>query len=92
VYAYDPGGGSLLSSLFAAPASGNPLEGETLLWARLGEEALIVYSLSIDPAGGFDLNRYARTLSDDGMVVKYQRRIEGREPVRIEGRLERTGE
>ena len=92
VYEYDPGGGSLLTSLFAAPATGNPLEGETLLWARLEEAALVLYSLSIDPDGGFDLNRYARTLSDDGMVVNYQRRIEGREPIRIEGRLERAGE
>lgn len=92
VYEYDPGGGSLLTSLFAAPATGNPLEGETLLWARLEETALIVYSLSIDPDGGFDLNRYARTLSEDGMVVSYQRRIDGREPVSIEGRLERAGE
>jgi len=92
VYEYDPGGGSLLTSLFAAPATGNPLEGETLLWARLEETALVVYSLSIDPDGGFDLNRYARTLSDGGMVVNYQRRIEGREPVSIEGRLERAGD
>ena len=91
VYEYDPGGGSLLTSLFEAPATGNPLEGETLLWARLEETALVVYSLSIDSHGGLDLNRYARTLSDDGMVVSYQRRIEGREPVRIEGRLERAG-
>jgi hypothetical protein len=68
------------------------LEGETLLWARLEETALVVYSLSIDPDGGFDLNRYARTLSDGGMVVNYQRRIEGREPVSIEGRLERAGD
>jgi hypothetical protein len=92
VYAYDPGGGSLLSSLFAAPESGNPLEGETLLWARLEEAALVVYSLSINPDGGMDLNRYARTLSDDGMVVEYRRRIEGREPIRIKGRLERAGD
>jgi len=92
LYEYDPGGGSLLTSLFAAPATGNPLEGETLLWARLEETALIVYSLSINPDGGFDLNRYARTLSDDGMVASYQRRIEGREPVSIEGRLERAGD
>ena len=91
VYEYDPGG-SLLTSLFAAPATGNPLEGETLLWARLSEASLVVYSLSIDSAGGLDLNRYARTLSDDGIVVDYRRRGEGREPVRIEGRLERAGE
>jgi hypothetical protein len=91
VYEYDPGGGSLLTSLFAAPATGNPVEGETLLWARLEETALVVYSLSIDSHGGLDLNRYARTLSDEGMVASYQRRIEGREPIRIEGRLERAG-
>jgi hypothetical protein len=92
VYEYDPGGGSLLTSLFAAPATGNPLDGETLLWARLEESALVVYSLSINADGGFDLNRYARTLNEGGMVVEYRRRIEGREPVRIEGRLERAGD
>jgi hypothetical protein len=91
VYEYDPGGGSLLTSLFAAPATGNPLEGETLLWARLEETALVVYSLSIGSHGGFDLNRYARTLSDDGMVASYRRRIEGSEPILIQGRLERAG-
>jgi hypothetical protein len=50
-----PGTGSLLSSLFADPAVGNPLEGDTLLWARLQDDALHVYSLAIDPGGGFAL-------------------------------------
>jgi hypothetical protein len=91
VYAFDPGGASLLSRLFADPATGNPLEGETLLWARLVGPTLTVYSLAIDSDGGFDLDRYARTLTDEGMTVGYTRRIENDLILTIEGRLEAAG-
>jgi hypothetical protein len=91
VYAFDPGGASLLSRLFADPATGNPLKGETLLWARLVGPTLTVYSLAIDRHGGFDLDRYARTLTDEGMTVRYTRRIENDLILTIEGRLEAAG-
>ena len=82
---------SLFSSLFADPATGNPLEGETLLWARLAGSTLTVYSLAIDAQGGFDLDRYARTLTDEGMAVRYTRRIENDVILTVEGRLEPAG-
>ncbi|HSA80381.1 MAG TPA: hypothetical protein VLE23_06130 [Geminicoccaceae bacterium] len=91
VYAFDPGGVSLLSRLFADPATGNPLTGETLLWARLVGPTLTVYSLAIDSHGGFDLERYARTLTDEGMTVRYTRRIENDLILTIEGRLGPAG-
>lgn len=91
VYAFDPGGASLLSRLFADPATGNPLEGETLLWARLVGPTLTVYSLAIGSDGGFDLDRYARTLTDQGMTVRYTRRIENDLTLTIEGRVEAAG-
>ena len=87
----NPADASLLSRLFADPATGNPLEGETLLWARLGGPTLIVYSLAIGSDGGFDLDRYARTLTDDGMTVRYTRRIENDLLLTVEGRLEAAG-
>lgn len=91
VFAFDPGTGSLLSSLFADPAVGNPLEGDTLLWARLGDDSLHVYSLAIDPGGGYVLERSTGQLTEDGMVTRYELRFENDRVVTVEGRLERAG-
>ncbi len=91
MFAFDPGGGGLLASLFADPATGNPLEGETLLWARVEGPTLIVYSLSINQKGGFNLERNARTVEHGAMTVRHSYRFENDRVVTIEGRLERVG-
>ena len=91
VFAFDPGTGSLLSSLFADPAVGNPLDGDTLLWARLEDGTLHVYSLAIDPGGGYALKRSTGQLTDDGMVTSYELRSQNDRAVTVEGRLERAG-
>jgi len=90
VYAFEPGQTSFFG-LFADPATGNPLEGETLLWARLAGSTLTVYSLAITLDGGFDLDRYARTLGDGGMDVHYTHRMENNRVVTIDGRLAPKG-
>jgi hypothetical protein len=92
VFAFDPGTGSLLSSLFADPAVGNPLKGDTLLWARLQDDTLHVYSLAIDPAGGFALGHSTGRLTDDGMVAKYELRSQNDWVATVQGRLERAGD
>lgn len=91
VYAFEPSGSSLLSRLFADPATGNPLAGETLLWARLAGDTLTVYSLAVDDRGGFELGRYARTLRDGGLDVQYTLRLENDRVVTVEGRAELGG-
>jgi hypothetical protein len=91
VFAFRPDHGSFFSRLFADPATANPLKGETLLWARLDGATLTVYSLAIDNRGGFDLNRYARTLTDGGMTVRYTHRIENDVILSVEGRVEKAG-
>jgi hypothetical protein len=92
VFAFDPGTRSLLSSLFADPAVGNPLQGDTLLWARLQDDTLHVYSLAIDQAGGFALEHSTGRLTDDGMVARYELRSQNDRIAIIQGRLERAGE
>jgi hypothetical protein len=92
VFAFEPGGGSLLSSLFADPAEGNPLEGDTLLWARLAEDALHVYSLAIDEQGGFVLEHSTGRLTPNGMEMRYLLRLENERIVTMEGHLERAGD
>ena len=90
VYAFEPGDTSFFG-LFADPATGNPLEGEMLLWARLAGKTLTVYNLAITLDGGFDLDRYARTLGEDGMQVHLTHRMENNRVVTIEGRLAPQG-
>ena len=92
VFAFDPGTGSLLSSLFADPTVGNPLQGDTLLWARLQDDTLHVYSLAIDPTGGFALEHSTGRLTDDGMEARYELRSQNDWVARVEGRLERAGD
>jgi hypothetical protein len=92
VYAFAPGSSSLFSRLFADPATGNPLEGESLLWARLAGTTLTVYSLAIDYHGGFELDRYARTLSDDGLEVHYTHRMQNDRLLTIDGRTVSAGD
>lgn len=92
VFAYEPAAGSLLSRLFADPAVGNPLEGDTLIWARLQDDTLHVYSLAIDDRGGFALEHASGQLTQDGMATRYVLRLENEQIVMVEGRLERAGD
>ena len=92
VYSYAPETGSLLSRMFAAPASGNPLAGETLLWARLDQETLSIYSLAVADDGGFELDLHRWTLEADALLLHFSRRTQTLEETVIEGRLQAAGE
>ena len=65
-------------------------QGDTLLWARLQDDTLHVYSLAIDPAGGFALEHSTGRLTDDGMVARYELRSQNDRIAIVEGRLERA--
>jgi GH43 family beta-xylosidase len=79
--------------MFASPETGNPLEGETLLWARIDTDMLAVYSLTIDENGGFDLGHYSWTKTEDGLLLHYREQTEALgEEIVIEGRLVPEGE
>lgn len=78
-------------NVFAASDSGNPMDGRTLSWARLGAATLSVYQLVLNDHGGFELTSTDRTLDGDGMAVVF-RRIRDGDPVRaVSGRATRTG-
>jgi hypothetical protein len=80
VYGVEQSTGGVLG-MFAKRRTGNPLAGETLRWARVAGDSLIVYALSLDPEGHLDLDRYQRQLlPDGGMRVAFQRITDG-EPV-----------
>lgn len=76
VFEYAPKPGSFLDRMFASPATGNPLRGETLLWARVDAQTLAVYSLTIGETGDFNLDRYTWTRTDDGLALHFQERTQ----------------
>jgi len=76
VFEFAPEAGSLLERMFASPASGNPLEGETLLWARIEGETLGVYSMKIDKNGGLFLDHYSWTRTETGLTLSFSQRTE----------------
>lgn len=88
VFEVAPEEGSFLDRMFASPATGNPLDGETLLWARTDDQTLAVYSLKIGEDGEFDLDHYSWTRTDDGLLLRFREQTEelGKE-TSIEGRL-----
>lgn len=92
VYEFVPESGSLLTRMFASPATGNPLEGETLLWARLDGPTLAVYSMKVDGEGGFDLDHYSWTRAENGLQFSFGKQTEdlGTETI-LEGELVAKG-
>ncbi|MGI9487526.1 MAG: hypothetical protein ACR2RF_16935 [Geminicoccaceae bacterium] len=92
VYEYVEESGSFLTRMFASPSTGNPLEGETLLWARVGDLTLTVYSMSVEPNGGFNLDRYSWVQTESGLLLRYSERTEDlADETKIEGELVALG-
>ncbi len=93
VFEYAPKPDSLLTRMFASPATGNPLNGETLLWARVDGPLLAVYSMKIGSDGGFDLDHYSWVRTETGLRSTFSKRTEdGGSGAVIEGELVPGGE
>lgn len=90
VYAADKGGGWLFK-LFGDNDERNPLKGQTLRWARIDGDALIVYRLDVHKDGGYILNRYAWETSGGELRFAFEQRTHDAPPVNAEGRLARSG-
>ena len=88
VYEFAPSPSSLLTRMFASPATGNPLKGETLLWARIDGSTLAVYSMRIDAKGSFNLDHYSWTRTGDSLQLVYRQKTEDAGlGTRLEGEL-----
>lgn len=76
VFEYVKEEGSFLQRMFASPASGNPLEGETLLWARIDGEILAVYSINVNDKGDLLLDHYSWTRTETGLRLLFSQRTD----------------
>lgn len=78
------------TNLFGQRVPLDPMKGDPFLWARLIGRTLTVNGLLIHPDGSYDILTYERTLTDEGIKLKFTRRRDG-EPLRtIEGFLRRV--
>jgi hypothetical protein len=69
----------------------NPLrEGDPFVWATLKGSTLTVYALLITDTGGYELQTYARTLSAQGMTLRFTRLRDGKQLKAITGVLLKT--
>ncbi len=59
--------------LFKAARQGDPLAGESYIWARIKGSTLTVYVLNIDQDGAYVIQSYDRTLTGFAMEVTFAR-------------------
>lgn len=82
---------SLFERMFASAASSNPLDRQTLLWARMGDDALFLYSLSIAANGQPTLIRSRYQPLEDGLALEREVRLGADPPIVIRARMARGG-
>lgn len=77
-------------SLFSTSRRRDPMEGDEVIWARIEDQTLSVFSLQIGPDGRSYLLSYHRTLTEDGLDILFTRQVDGVLDKRIEGRMVRV--
>ncbi len=51
----------------------DPFKGDPFMWARVSESTLTVYAMLITDSGAHDMQIYKRTLTADGLDLKFKR-------------------
>ena len=79
------------SKIFQTVAEGRILDGDPAYWARLEDGSLIVYSMRIEPHGGYDIYTYIYTPVEDGVDLVVRHLRSGADSLESKARLERYG-
>lgn len=67
----------------------DPLKGEPYVWARIHQDTLSVYMMLVTDDGDYEMQSYHRTLTEQGMHLRFVRQREDRTLKVIEGDLRR---
>jgi hypothetical protein len=67
----------------------DPMKGEPYVWARLAGSTLTIFALLITDEGGYEIQTYDRTLTDDGLELRYTRDRDGKVLPPVIGSLKR---
>lgn len=76
--------------MFGNAAPLDPLKGDPYVWARIEGQTLTIHALTITDEGGYEIQRYDRTLIPGGMDLKYSRVRDGQVLRTITGKLKKV--
>lgn len=77
-------------NLFGGWVPLDPMKGEPYIWARIRGDTLTVYAMLVRDDGGYEMQTYERTLTEDGMILEFRRVTDGVAQKTIEGFLKRV--
>jgi len=66
------------TNIFGASIPLDPMRGDPYIWARIDGPVLTVYALQILDDGSYEMQIYERTLTVQGLDIKYSRLREGK--------------
>ena len=75
------------AGVFRAAIDMDPLAGLPFVWARIRGRTLTVHSLLVDNEGSYEIQTYDRTLTGDGMDLKFTRVRDGQPMRSVTGKL-----
>ncbi|MGI9331866.1 MAG: hypothetical protein ACR2RL_01790 [Gammaproteobacteria bacterium] len=78
---------AMRTNMFGQQVPLDPLEGDPYFWATIEGDTLSVRGLLIVENGGYELQEYNRTLTDDGMALDFVRVRNGERLRTVEGKL-----
>lgn len=67
----------------------NPIRGDPYFWASIRGETLVVHGVHVTDDGGYELQTYERTLTENGMTLHFRRERNGETVRDIRGILRR---
>lgn len=50
----------------------DPMKGEPYVWGNLSDDTLSVYSMFVTDSGGYEIQKFDRTLAEGGLLLDYQ--------------------
>jgi len=77
--------------IFRAEGSGDPLRGTPLTWARIRGQTLTVHMLHVDDDGSYTVLSWERTLTGNGMSLRFTRVRDGESLRSVTGDLVKAG-
>lgn len=88
---YAPASQSGILSMFSSEEQPNPLAGQPLTWARLGDNELVLYNLEIAETGAYGLLMNTYTKAGDGFDLDAKLMLHGEPEARAKSKLQRIG-
>ena len=80
---------AMKTNLFGGQTAMDPMKGHPYVWARIVDQTLTIYALHVTDDGGYELQIYDRTLTKEGLDLKFARIRDGKPTRDIRGSMMR---